>query len=203
MSNQVKTIVKIKHKDRNRKTVFFRGIIAFPAIIFVATFAQSSFSESESESWAAGTAGVVALPTLLALVFRGKYPSYVLTFNHAVVELSTRLAAYVLILNDKYPSIEANSKVAVLFPDVEGGKKLNRWLPLVKWFLAIPHYIVGAIYLVISLVVTVIAWVQTSITGRYPEWAGEIVLGTIAYWNRVQGYMLLLVTDKYPTFRLK
>ena len=140
---------------------------------------------------------------MLALVFRGKYPSYVLTFNHAVVELSTRLAAYVLILNDKYPSIEANSKVAVLFPDVEGGKKLNRWLPLVKWFLAIPHYIVGAIYLVISLVVTVIAWVQTSITGRYPEWAGEIVLGTIAYWNRVQGYMLLLVTDKYPTFRLK
>jgi hypothetical protein len=201
MANQVKTLVKIKHKDRNRKTVFFRGIIAFPAIIFVATFAQSSFSESES--WAAGTAGVIALPTFLALLFRGKYPSYVLTFNHAVVELSTRLAAYVLILNDKYPSIEANSKVAVLFPDVEGGKKLNRWLPLVKWLLAIPHYIVGAIYLVISLVVTLIAWVQTSITGRYPEWAGEIVLGTIAYWNRVQGYMLLLVTDKYPTFRLK
>ena len=108
-----------------------------------------------------------------------------------------------LILNDKYPSIEANSKVAVLFPDVEGGNKLNRWLPLVKWFLAIPHYIVGAVYLVISLVVTFIAWIQTSITGKYPEWAGEIVLGTISYWNRVQGYMLLLVTDKYPTFRLK
>ena len=201
MANQVKTIVKIKHKDRNRKTVFFRGILAFPAMIFVATFAQSSFSESEN--WAAGTAGLIVLPTLLALLFRGKYPSYVLTFNHALIELSTRLAAYVLILNDKYPSIEANSKVAVLFPDVEGGKKLNRALPLVKWFLAIPHYIFGAIYLVISLVVTVIAWVQTSITGKYPEWAGEIVLGTIAYWNRVQGYMLLLVTDKYPTFRLK
>ena len=201
MANQVKTIVKIKHQDRNRKTVFFRGILAFPVIIFVATFAQSSFSESEN--WAAGTAGLIVLPTVLALLFRGKYPSYVLTFNHALIELSTRLAAYVLILNDKYPSIEANSKVAVLFPDVEGGKKLNRFLPLVKWFLAIPHYIVGAIYLVISLVVTVIAWVQTSITGKYPEWAGEIVLGTIAYWNRVQGYMLLLVTDKYPTFRLK
>ena len=201
MANQVKTIVQIKHKNRNRKTVFFRGILAFPAIIFVATFAQSTFSGSES--WAAGTAGVIALPTFLAIIVRGKYPSYVLTFNHAVVELSTRLAAYVLILNDKYPSIEANSKVAVMFPDVEGGKKLNRALPLVKWFLAIPHYIVGAIYLIISLVVTLIAWVQTSITGRYPEWAGEIVLGTIAYWNRVQGYMLLLVTDKYPTFRLK
>ena len=196
MANQVETLVKIKHEERNRKTVFFRGILAFPAIIFVATFAPSAFGEG----WAAG---VVALPTLLSLVFRGKYPSYVLTFNHALIELETRLAAYVLILTDKYPSIEAHSKVAVLFPDVEGGKKLNRALPLVKWFLAIPHYIVGAIYLVISLVITVIAWVQTSATGKYPAWAGEIVLGTLAYWNRVQGYMLLLVTDKYPSFRLK
>jgi hypothetical protein len=201
MANQVKTIVKIKHNDRNRKTVFFRGILAFPVIIFVATFTQATFAENDN--WGFGTAGVIVIPALLAIVFRGKYPSYVLTFNHALIELSTRLAAYMLILNDKYPSIEANPKVAVLFPDVEGGKKLNRALPLIKWFLAIPHYIVGAIYLVISLVVTLIAWVQTSITGKYPEWAGEIVLGTISYWNRVQGYMLLLVTDKYPTFRLK
>jgi hypothetical protein len=201
MSNQVKTDIKIKHKDRNRTTVFWRGILAFPVIIFVATFTQATFSQSDN--WGLGTAGLIVIPALLAIVFRGKYPSYVLTFNHALIELSTRLAAYVLILNDKYPSIEANSKVVVTFPDVDGGKKLNRWLPLVKWFLAIPHYIVGAVYLVISLAVTVIAWVQTSITGRYPEWTGEIVLGTISYWNRVQGYMLLLVSDKYPSFKLK
>ena len=201
MASQVKTEIQIKHKDRNRTTVFWRGILAFPVVIFVAAFAQSTFSESENG--AAGTAGLIVLPTLLALLFRGKYPSYVLTFNHALIELSTRLAAYVLILNDKYPSIESNSKVSVVFPDVDGGKKLNRWLPLVKWILAIPHYIVGIVYLLISLFVTVIAWVQTSITGKYPRWAGEIVFGTIAYWNRVQGYMLLLVTDKYPSFRLK
>jgi hypothetical protein len=201
MSKSVTTQINIKHKNRNRATVFWRGILAFPVAIFVATFAQSSFSESEN--WAAGTAGLIVIPTVLALLFRGKYPSYVLTFNHALIELSTRLAAYLLILNDKYPSIEANSKVSVTFPDVDGGKTLNRWLPLVKWILAIPHYIVGLIYLVISLFVTVIAWVQTSITGKYPRWAGEIVFGTISYWNRVQGYMLLLVTDKYPSFRLK
>ena len=201
MASQVKTEIQIKHKDRNRTTVFWRGILAFPVVIFVAAFAQSTFSESEN--WAAGTAGLIVGPTLLALLFRGKYPSYILTFNHALMELSTRLAAYVLILNDKYPSIESNSKVSVVFPDVDGGKKLNRWLLLVKWILALPHYIVGIVYLLISLVVTVIAWVQTSITGKYPRWAGEIVFGTIAYWNRVQGYMLLLVTDKYPTFKLK
>ena len=201
MASQVKTEIQIKHKDRNRTTVFWRGILAFPVVIFVAAFAQSTFSESEN--WAAGTAGLIVLPTILALLFRRKYPSYVLTFNHALIELSTRLAAYVLILNDKYPSIEASSKVSVVFPNVDGGKELNRWLPLVKWILAIPHYVVGIVYLLISLVVTVIAWVQTSITGKYPRWAGEIVFGTIAYWNRVQGYMLLLVTDKYPSFRLK
>ena len=197
MSNQVKTDIKIKHKDRNRTTVFWRGILAFPVIIFVATFNVGMGTSG------IGAAGVIVIPALLAIVFRGKYPSYVLTFNHALIELSTRLAAYVLILNDKYPSIEGNSKVEVTFPDVDGGKKLNRGLPLVKWFLAIPHYIVGAVYLVISLGATLIAWVQTSITGRYPEWAGEIVLGTISYWNRVQGYMLLLVSDKYPSFKLK
>ena len=201
MASQVKTAITIKHKDRNRKTVFFRGILAFPAMVFVATFTQATFSDGSDLAF--GTAGVIAVPTLLALLFRGKYPSYVLTFNHALVELSTRFAAYTLILNDKYPSIEANSKVSVEFPDVKGGENLNRWLPLVKWLLAIPHYIVGAAYLLLALVVTVIAWVQTSATGNYPKWAGEIVLGTIAYLNRVQGYMLLLVTDKYPTFRLK
>ena len=201
MASQVKTSIAIKHKDRNRKTVFFRGILAFPAMIFIATFTQATFSDGSDIAF--GTAGVIAVPTLLALLFRGKYPSYVLTFNHALVELSTRFAAYILILNDKYPSIESNSKVEVTFPDVKGGENLNRWLPLVKWFLAIPHYIVGAAYLLLSLVVTIIAWVQTSATGKYPKWAGEIVFGTIAYLNRVQGYMLLLVTDKYPTFRLK
>ena len=201
MSKQVTTLIKIKHEDRNRTTVFWRGILAFPAIIFVATFAALAINEGES--WTTGTAGLIVIPTILALLFRGKYPSYVLTFNHALIELSTRLAAYLLILNDKYPSIEASSKVSVVFPDVDGGKKLNRWLPLVKWILAIPHYIVGIVYLLITFVVTFVAWVQTSITGKYPRWAGEIVFGTIAYWNRVQGYMLLLVTDKYPTFKLK
>jgi hypothetical protein len=201
MSNQVKTSITIKHKDRNRTTVFWRGILAFPVMLFIASFTPTIFTDGSALAF--GTAGVIAIPTLLSLLFRGKYPSYVLTFNHALVELSTRFAAYLFILNDKYPSIESNSKVEVIFPDVKGGEKLNRWLPLIKWFLAIPHYIVGTAYLLFSLVVTVIAWVQTSATGKYPKWAGEIVFGTIAYLNRVQGYMLLLVTDKYPNFRLK
>jgi len=195
MSNQIKTLIKIKHKDRNRTTVFWRGILVFPVFLFLATFNVGTSG--------VGAASVIAIPALLALLFRGVYPSYVLTFNHAITELSTRVTAYLFLLNDKYPSIEANSKVSVRFPDIKDGAKLNRGLPLVKWILAIPHYIVGAAYLLLSIVVTLIAWVQTSATGKYPKWAGEIVMGTISYLNRVTGYMLLLVTDEYPNFRLK
>ena len=201
MNNQVTTTIKVLHTGRNRKTVLFRGILVVPAFVFLTSFSAATWSEG-SES-GIGAAGIVFLPTLLALLFRKKYPSFVLTFNHAILELGTRVFAYLFLLNDEYPSIERNPNVAIIFPDVEGGAKLNRWLPLVKWFLAIPHYIVGSIYIALSVFVSVIAWVQTSATGKYPAWAGEIVLGTFAYWNRVQGYMLLLVTDEYPTFRLK
>jgi hypothetical protein len=201
MSNQVTTTIAIDLENRNRATVLWRGIIAFPVWIFVASFTPSAFSDDSA--MAIGATGFVVLPTILALVFRGIYPSYILSFNHALVELETRLFAYIFLLHDDYPSIERNPRVAVLFPDVEGGAKLNRGLPLIKWFLAIPLYIVGIVYLALTIIATVLAWVITSLTGKYPEWAAEIALGTLSYWNRVQGYAWLLVTDKYPTFSLK
>jgi hypothetical protein len=175
--------------------------LVVPAFVFLTSFSAATWSEGSDSG--IGAAGIVFLPTLLALLFRKKYPSFVLTFNHAVLELGTRVFAYLFLLNDDYPSIERNPNVTIIFPDVEGGAKLKRGMPLIKWFLAIPHYIVGSIYIALSVFVSVIAWVQTSATGKYPAWAGEIVLGSFAYWNRVQGYMLLLVTDEYPTFRLK
>lgn len=201
MSNQVTTTIAIDLENRNRTTVFWRGIIVFPVWVFVASFTPQAFSSDSAT--AIGATGFIVLPTFLAILFRGIYPSYVLSFNHALVELETRLYAYLFLLHDDYPSIERNPRVAVLFPDVEGGAKLNRGLPLVKWFLAIPLYIVGLFYLVLTIIATVLSWALTSLTGKYPEWAAEIVLGTIAYWNRVQGYALLLVTDEYPTFSLK
>jgi len=201
MSNQVTTTIAIDLENRNRTTVFWRLIIALPVLVFVTSFTPNAFSNDSA--MAIGATGFIVLPTFLAILFRGIYPSYVLSFNHALVELETRLYVYLFLLNDDYPSIERNPRIAVLFPDVEGGAKLNRGLPLVKWFLAIPLYIVGLIYLVLTIIATVLAWALTSLTGKYPEWAAEIVLGTLTYWNRVQGYAWLLVTDEYPTFSLK
>ena len=194
MSKQIKTDVEINYKKRNQATVFWRGILVFPVVIFIGSFAV--------QSNAGFAAGFIIVPALLALVFREVYPSYLLTFNHAFLELQTRVVAYVLLLTDDYPSIERNKNIEVVFPDINGGKALNRWLPLVKWFLAIPLIIVGVIYSLIALGMTFIAWIMTSATGNYPKWAGKFVLKTMRFWNRVNGYAFILVSDKYPSFAL-
>jgi len=194
MSKQIKTDVEVTYKKRNKTTVFWRGILVFPVAVSICSFAV--------QSNAGVAAGFIILPALLALVFREVYPSYLLTFNHAFIELQTRVVAYVLLLTDDYPSIERNKNIEVIFPEIKGGKALNRWLPLVKWFLSIPLIIVGLIYSLIALGMTFIAWIMTSATGNYPKWAGKFVLKTVRFWNRVNGYAFLLVTDKYPPFAL-
>lgn len=194
MSNQIETLIEYQLENRDKKTVFWRGILAVPVILFAA-----SFTEMAHWGW---TSGFLVVPTLLALVFTGKYPSYVLTFNHALIELQTRLTAYVFLLTDDYPSIERNPKIAVLLPDVEGGKKLGRFIQIFKVIFAIPLVIVGVIYSIGAAFVTFAAWIHTWSTGRYPEWALNYVLGTIQFWNRIYGYTLLMVTDEYPRFTL-
>jgi hypothetical protein len=195
MSNQVETIIQVQLTNRDKKTVFWRGILAVPVVVFLASFTQGND--------AAWTSGLIVLPLVLALLIRGVYPSYLLSFNHSMMELNARLSSYVLLLTDDYPSIERNPNIAVLLPDTEGGKKLSRGLPLIKWFLAIPLVIVGLLYAALALVYTFFAWVITWSTGNYPVWALDVVLGTIKFWNRLYGYAVILVTDEYPSFSLK
>ena len=195
MANQIETNIEIQIENRNRKTVFFRLLLSAPLFLFIYLLQQFSSSNDANTL-------VLALPVAAAIIVRNVYPSWLLSFNHAVMEFGTRVAAYVLLLTDEYPTFERNPKVAVLFPDVEGGKKLNRWLPLVKWFLAIPLYIVGLIYSVFAFLALILAWALTSLSGTYPAWAGELTLNTIRFWNRVYGYAVALVTDEYPSFSL-
>jgi len=167
--------------------------------IFLSSFtASSDFTDNGSSYF---VVGFLILPVALAIVFRQVYPSYLLAFNTALISLQTRVDAYVLLLTDEYPSLEENNVVSISFPDVDA-KALNRWLPLVKWFLAIPLYVVGIAYVIYAAFLTFFAWISVIFTGNYPEFCAEGVVGTIAYWNRVAGYALLLVTDEYPTFSL-
>jgi hypothetical protein len=198
MSNQIETQIDVSLSERNRLTAFFRIILVVPAFIFVSSFAPSTlFSEDGSAIFA----GLIALPAALAIVVRQVYPSYVLAFNEAVLSLQTRVDVYLLLLSDEYPSIEENDVVSVTFPEVDA-KQLNRWLPLVKWLLALPLYLVGIVYIIYAALLTVLGWFSILFTGNYPEVCAEGVVGTIAYWNRVVGYAFLLVTDEYPTFSL-
>jgi hypothetical protein len=172
--------------------------LVVPIAIFVSAFTAWSGSSEAS----AFLSGLLFLPVLLALVFRGIYPSYVLDFNRSLLALSTRVTAYILLLNDKYPSIEENEDVKITFPDVEGGAKLNRYLPLVKWLLAVPLYLVGLVYTIYGIAVLIFTWFTILFTGKMPAFSGEVLLGVTKYWNRVYGYAFLLVTDEYPSFSL-
>jgi len=196
MSDQIMTEISVDLDNRDKNTALIRLILAFPVIVFLSSF--SNFTDE-----AMGIAGgILFLPTILALLFRNKYPSYVLAFNKAFLELSNRVTIYLLVLTDSYPSIESNEKVRLIYPEIDGGKNLSPWLPLVKWFLAIPLYIIGLIYSLYSLALTLMAWFSVVRTGTYPEAKAEEVVKVIAFWNRIYGYAFLLVTDKYPSFSL-
>ena len=198
MSNQIETQIDVSLTERNRVTALFRIILAVPVLIFVSSFSPSA---AFSDEVVGIFAGLLGLPAGLAIVFRQVYPSYVLVFNEALLSLQTRVDAYVVLLTDEYPSIEENDVVSVTFPEVDA-KQLNHWLPLIKWLLALPLYLVGIVYFIYAALLTLLGWFSILFTGNYPEVCAEGVVGTIAYWNRVVGYSFLLVTDEYPTFSL-
>ena len=198
MSNQIETVVTVQLENRDRKSVLLRIFLVVPMAIFISAFTAWSGSTEASTF----LSGLLFLPVLLALVFRGIYPSYILDFNRSLLSLSTRVTAYILLLNDKYPSIEESADVKITFPDVEGGAKLNRYLPLVKWLLAVPLYLVGLVYTIYGIAVLIFTWFTILFTGKMPVFSADVLLGVTKYWNRVYGYAFLLVTDEYPSFSL-
>ena len=196
MTNQILTEIHVDLDNRDKNTALFRVFLAFPVLIFLGSFSEFA------DNLPGVIGGFLVLPVVLSLLFRNVYPSYVLAFNKALLELSNRVNAYLLLLTDEYPSIEANQKVRLIYPEIEGGKKLSPWMPLVKWFLAIPLFLLGVIYAIYGLALTLVAWIRVISKGHYPEEKAEEVIKVIAYWNRVYGYALLLVTDEYPSFSL-
>ena len=196
MSNQIITEIHVDLDNRDKTTALFRIFLAVPVLIFI-----SSFSEF-ADDLPGVLGGLLFLPVVLSMLFRNVYPSYVLAFNKALLELSNRVNAYVLVLTDEYPSIEANQKVRLIYPEIDGGKKLSPWMPLVKWFLAIPLFLLGIIYAIYAFALTLISWFSVITKGFYPEDKAEEVIKVIAYWNRLYGYALLLVTDEYPSISL-
>jgi len=198
MTTQIETFITVQLENRDRKSVALRIFLVIPMAIFLSAFTAWSGSAEASTF----LVGLLFMPVVLALVFRGIYPSYALEFNKSLLSLSTRVTAYILVLNDSYPSIEENADVKITFPEIDGGAKLNRYLPLVKWLLAVPLYIVGFVYVIYGIAVLIFTWFTILFTGKMPAFGGEVLLGVTQFWNRVYGYAFLLVTDEYPSFSL-
>jgi len=191
----------VDYPDRplNRLTTGLRIFTVIPILIVLATLGGGGGGWGGG---AAALAGILFLPILLMIVFRLKYPRWWYDWNLQFLRFSNRVAVYLALMDDRYPSTDEQQSVHLDFPYPDVERDLNRWLPLVKWFLAIPHYIV-LFFLYIGLIVAVIvAWFAILFTGRYPRELFGYVEGVIRWHNRVVGYAFILVTDQYPPFRL-
>ena len=171
-AHPVSFAVEVADHERNRVTVAFRLILAIPILVVAAaigggTFAVASSNGTRSVSAAGGL--VVAGPALL-IVFRQKYPRWWFDWNYALLRFQNRVGAYLLLLRDEYPSTDEEQAVhlGIAFPDVHA--ELNRWLPLVKWILAIPHYVVLFFVDIGLFFALIVAWFSIVFTGRYPRW---------------------------------
>ncbi len=196
--------VDYPERQLNRLTTFFRIFTVIPIAIVIGLLsdAESAGSVQSSDfSGAVAAGGVIFLPLVLMLLFRRKYPRWWYDWNLELLRFSNRIGVYLLLMDDEYPSTDEQQAVHLDFayPD---GEHLSRGLPLVKWLLAIPHYIV-LFFLSIGVFFAAIgAWLAILFTGRYPRGIFKFIEGTIRWHNRVAGYALTLVTDRYPPFRL-
>ena len=196
----------VEYPDRplNRLTSAFRIFTVIPIAIVLATLESVSYSTSGDDfAGVAGTgAGLLVLPPLLMILFRQKYPRWWFDWNRELLRFTNRVYAYAALLNDEYPSTDEQQYVRLEldYPDAKEG--LNRWLPLVKWFLAIPHYVVLFFLFIGALFALIAAWFAILFTGRYPRSLFDYVVGVMRWSNRVTAYAFVLVTDEYPPFRL-
>lgn len=193
----------------DRLTTFFRIFWAIPALVILVLLTagggDSSMNEAGKEMSESGGGILMGLfaATALMILFRQRYPRWWFDFALELNRFATRVGAYLFLLTDQYPSTVEKQSVHmdVTYPDAKQG--LNRWLPLVKWLLAIPHYFMLIVITAAAFVVTIIAWFAILFTGRYPKGLFDFVVG-VGRWNlRVYAYAFLLTTDQYPPFSLK
>jgi Domain of unknown function (DUF4389) len=201
----VRFSVEYPDRELNRLTTAFRLIVAIPVLIVAGSVGGNEGAYGaggHGATFAAGTGGLLFLAPLLMILFRQKYPRWWFDWNLELQRFVNRIGVYLTLMDDQYPSTTDRQSVRLdyAYPDAE--RDLNRWLPLVKWFLAIPHYIVLFFLDVATVVVVIVAWFAILFTGRYPRGIFTFVEGVMRWHNRVSAYAFVLATDRYPPFRL-
>jgi hypothetical protein len=197
----------VDYPDRplNRATTGFRMFVAIPIFIVLGAVDGGTWQWSYgrgSTAVAAGAGGLLFFGPLLMILFRQKYPRWWFDWNLELQRFSNRVVTYLALMNDRYPSTTDHQWVHLDYDYPDAARDLNRWLPLVKWFLAIPHYVVLLFLNIAAVVVVIVAWFVLLFTGRYPRGIFDYVAGVLRWDNRVLGYAFTLVTDRYPPFSL-
>ncbi len=196
----VSMVIDYPDRKLNRLTSFFRIFTVIPIMILFLALLGGSFKGSAESAWVG--IGFLFLPILLMLLFRKKYPRWWYDWNFNLANFALRVSAYFCLLTDVYPSTDEEQSVHLELPYPDAATELNRWLPLVKWFLAIPHIFVLIFLELAALVVTLIAWFAILFTGLYPRNLFNFVVDVLRWRWRVAAYFIILTTDKYPPFRL-
>lgn len=195
-------------KKLDRVSSFFRILWSIPILVILTILTSSGGGMYVNEAGkevsqnGGGIAGALFAATTLMILFRQRYPKWWFDFNLELNRFTTRVCAYLLLLTDKYPSTEDTQSVKLNIEYPNAKKDLNRWLPLVKWLLAIPHYIVLFVLVLAAILATIIAWFSILFTGTYPKSLFEFVVGVGRWGLRVEAYAFLLTTDEYPPFSL-
>jgi hypothetical protein len=197
-----------EYPDRplNRLTTAFRIFTVIPIAIVLGAIGGYSGgwgTGTEATTIAVGGTGLLFLPALLMILFRQKYPRWWFDWNLELLRFTNRVGVYVALMTDRYPATDEQQDVRLDFAYPDARMGLNRWLPLVKWLLAIPHYIALFFLYIAAIVVVIVAWFAILFTGRYPRGIFDYVEGVIRWHNRVVGYAFILVCDDYPPFRLR
>jgi hypothetical protein len=196
--------LEVDYPDRplNRWTTALRILLALPIVFVLGLILSDAAADVGGRQIALSTGGAVILPAVLTIVFRRRYPRWWFDWNVELFRFLDRVLVYLLLMDDRYPSTEDRQSVhfEVRFPDV--GRELNRGLPLIKWLLAAPHYLVLAAMGLAVLPLMVAAWVAILISGRYPRWIFDFFEGLLRWYARVFWYAWLMATDEYPPFRL-
>jgi hypothetical protein len=205
-SYPVQLAVDYPDRDLNRLTSALRIFTAIPIAILIGTITgyHSEWTDANAQTTTVvvGGTGLLVVPTALMILFRQKYPRWWFDFNLELLRFSNRVGVYIALMDDRYPSTDEQQAVRLDFPYPDAVNELNRWMPLVKWFLAIPHYILLAFLYLGAVFAVIFAWFAILFTGRYPRGLFNYVEGVIRWHNRVVGYTVVLVTDRYPPFRL-
>src|ERR1700730_14522028 len=192
-------------RQLNRLTSALRIFTAIPILIVLATIGGLSArydASGSARTVGAGRTRLVLLRRLLLIVFRHRSTRWWFDWNQQLLRFSNRVGVYVALMDDRYPSTEEQQAVHLDFGYPDASRDLNRWLPLVKWLLAIPHYVVLFFLYIGALFAVIGAWFAILFSGRYPRAIFDYLQGVGRWHNRVVAYALILVTDEYPPFRL-